>query len=167
MRGTIFQVAACLLALGCSDAAPESAPLQQAAPPAAFDAASTGSISGQVVWQGDVPPVEMIQMRTDPPVARGKNIANPNHPRIDPASKGVVDAIVFLRGVDAAKARPWDHPPVRVEMRDLALHVRQGDRANRVGIVRAGDAVEFVSRDSTFHALEVRGAAFFSEAALD
>src|SRR5262249_12853988 len=61
-----------------------------------------------------------------------------------------------------AKARPWDHAPARIEMRDLAFHVLQGQADSRVGFVRRGDAVEMVSRDQVFHALEARGAAFFS-----
>jgi len=164
MGRRVFQATAtvcCLFAVGCAEEPPQSA---APAPPssAAFDPTAAGEFSGQVRWQGDVPAADMLEMRTDPPVARGKFTPNPNHPRIDPASKGIANAIVFLRGVDPRAARPWDHPPVRVEMRDLILHVLQGDSDSGVGIVRAGDDVGFVSRESTFHALEVRGAAFLS-----
>src|SRR5262249_39172772 len=88
--------------------------------------------------------------------------ANPHAPAIDPATRAVKDAVVFLRGIDPRRSRPWDHPPVRVEMRDYLLVVRQGAAEGRVGFVRRGDGVEMVSAQPAFHALQARGAAFFT-----
>jgi hypothetical protein len=87
---------------------------------------------------------------------------NPNAPSIDPSSRGVASAVVFLRGISAEKARPWDHAPVRVEQRDRRLHVVQGGADGHVGFVRTGDAVEMVSCEKQFHALHAGGAAFFT-----
>jgi hypothetical protein len=87
----------------------------------------------------------------------------PNAPRIDPATRGVAGAVVMLRDVGPAAARPWDHPPVTVEVHDERLMVRQGDGPPRaVGFVRRGDAVTIISRQPRFHALQARGAAFWS-----
>src|SRR5262249_30904512 len=71
-------------------------------------------------------------------------------------------AVVYLRGVDPARARPWDHPPVCVELRDYQIHVRQGDEEGRVGFVRRGAEVTAVSREPVFDSLQARGAAFFT-----
>src|SRR5262249_26858331 len=166
MRGRVFHVAMAALTLGtlsgCSDTAAENTPPKTASPASTlFDAPTAGDISGQVIWEGDLPAPDWLEMRTDPPVARGQRTPNPNQAQVDPASKGIGNAVVFLRGAAARKSRPWDHPPVRVQMRDFKFRVHQGEAIGQVGFVRAGDGVDFVSRDA-FHALEVRGAAFFS-----
>jgi hypothetical protein len=70
-------------------------------------------------------------------------------------------AVVYLRGVDVRRARPWDHPPVGVVQRDRCFHVRQGDGDGRDGFVRRGEAVEMVAAGPVFYALDARGAAFF------
>jgi hypothetical protein len=88
---------------------------------------------------------------------------HPNVPRIDPATRGVGGAVVTLRGVDPATARPWDHPPVTVELDDERPMIRQGDAPpDHVGFVRRGDPVMIVSRQERFHALRAGGAAFWS-----
>ncbi|GEM_PF-376696 len=133
-----------------------------------FDAATAGTIRGQVIWQGALPEVPGYRA----PVSPGMEHAgqprrlwpNPNVPHIDPISKGVAGAVMFLRGIRLRQARPWDHPPVRVELRDYQVHVCQGDRDGQSGFVRRGDAITMVSRQNLFHALRVRGAAFFTRA---
>src|SRR5262249_2901367 len=157
MPRRVFQVMIAALALGtlsgCTDRAAENPPPKpNSAASTLFDSTTAGDISGQVIWQGELPEPEWLEMRTHPPVARGQRTAHPNHPQVDPASKGIANAIVFLRGVDTRKARPWDLPPVRVEMRDFKFHVHQGEAGRHVGFVRTGDGVEFVSRDA-FHAV--------------
>jgi hypothetical protein len=107
-----------------------------------------------------VPPFEI---RSFSPAGQPRLIReNPNAPAIDPPNRGVAGAVVFLRGVPADRARPWDHAAVRVEQRDRRLHILQGEAASRVGFVRTGDEVEMVSRDPLFHALHAGGVAFFS-----
>src|SRR5262245_50500369 len=167
MHGRIFQASGGLFSLlllaGCNDTRPSG---DESPPPtplaAGFDPSTTGVISGQVRWSGPLPHVPDLSMWADPPVAPGKTCPHPNRPRVDPETKGVGNAVVFLRDMDPARARPWDHPPVRVEMRDLTLHVCQGKTDTHMGFVRRGDTVEMVSRDKWFHALEIRGADFSS-----
>jgi hypothetical protein len=82
---------------------------------------------------------------------------------IDSSTGGLVGAVVFLRGINLADARPWDQPPVTIELHDERPMVHQGDGPPRdVGIVRRGDTITLVSRQTLFHTLRARGAAFWS-----
>jgi hypothetical protein len=156
-------------ALGCGSGGPQAPPDARAQVPDAasrFNPAATGSVTGRVVWEGDLPVVPDFEAKNNllpssPPPPRIVR-ENPNTPAVHPSTRGVGNAIVFLRGVDPAAARPWDHPPVSIEQCDLRLQVVQGAAAGRVGIVRRGDAVTFVSKEKEFHALQARGAAFFT-----
>jgi hypothetical protein len=158
-----------LLALGCREARTEPA-VQQKAPaapaPSQFNVATAGAIGGKVVWSGEllnIPAFEIRSLVTAWSPAHTRLVReNPHAPVIDPASKGVAGAVVFLRGVDARQARPWDHPPVVVEHHDRRLFVVQGTSRSRVGFVRQGDAITMVSRENVFNALRASGAAFFS-----
>ncbi len=133
-----------------------------------FDAATAGTIRGQVRWRGAIP--EVLAYRS--PLSPGNEHAgqprrlwpNPHAPRIDPHSRGVAGAVIFLRGIDPRRARPWDHPPVRVELRDYRIHVCQGDGEEISGFVRSGEAIEMVSRQRIFHSLRARGVSFFARA---
>jgi hypothetical protein len=151
---------------GCRD---NSAPAPRLLPNAAgthFDETSAGTVRGRVVWDGPLPVVEPFRAVASPSGINAfgprRSWPNPNAPSIDPATRGVGDVVVFLRGVDPARARPWDHPPVAVELRDYFLFVRQGDYEGRNGFVRRGDSVEVVSRLPIFQGVQGRGAAFFS-----
>jgi len=131
-----------------------------------FDASSAGTITGRVLWTGPVPSV--------PPLIEQPNMAgpvfdkektlwpNPNAPLINADSHAVQGAVIFLRGVDAGRSRPWDLPPVRIVQQGQQFHVRQGDDDGKVGFVRRGDAVEMVSADTVFHSLHAGGAAYFT-----
>src|SRR5262249_34284404 len=122
---------------GCG-AAPASAPPEGPTPVGArFDPAAAGTVRGRVVWDGPAPAVRPFFA---PPAASGPGLwaarrpwPNPHAPAIDPAGRGVADVVVFLRGIDPARSRPWDHPPVVVELRDFLLSVRQGDHEGRDG----------------------------------
>lgn len=177
MYGFVVSCIACCLALlgmtvlsGCDDStAPPGPPAESAIEIGSdFDAATAGTIHGRVTWQGTIPQVPEYRA----PVSPGSEHAgqprrfwpNPNVPRIDPKTKAVAGAVVFLRGVDPRRARPWDHPSVRVELRDYQIHVIQGDHDANSGFVRRGEAMAMVSRQKLFHALRVRGAAFFTRA---
>jgi hypothetical protein len=100
-------------------------------------------IRGRVTWGGDFPVVPPLRGWTDVgPEDGGAKFhvqENPNAPHIDPESRGVGDAVVFLRGVDPSRAGPWDLPRVRVEQKDYRFLVRQGGAVGRVGFVRRGD----------------------------
>ena len=135
---------------------------------AEFDAARTGTISGRVRWQGAAPKIEPFTSTPYPvrfPRGSGgpnQQWPNPNAPRIDSQTNGVANAVVFLRGVDLARSRPWDHPPVGVDQRDHRYLVQQENQSSRIGFVRRGDDVEMLSTDREFYSLRARGAAFFT-----
>jgi hypothetical protein len=151
-----------LLVLGCDETA---APPPEPEPPLTggerFDPTHTGTIRGQVLWRGLVPAIapfrsipEPLSDRIPPPV---RDWPNPNAPVIDQKTAGLAGAVVWLRTVDPAVARPWDLPPVRVEMKGQQFHVLQGGEDRRVGFVRSRDHIELVSRDPVMHAVQVRG----------
>jgi hypothetical protein len=154
---------------GCGEDIPQPEPSHEAPQPTAlsrFDPTTAGVIHGQIVWQGDIPVVPPLLIRANPiggdALAKRQVQPNANAPVIDPRTLGVGNAVVFLRGVDAAKTEPWTLPPVRVEQRGLRFHVHQGDFDSPYGFVRRGDFIEMVSRDPYFHALHVGGANFFT-----
>lgn len=156
-------------ALGCGDARTQPPAGEPVPPPDAgglFDPASAGTITGRVLWAGELPSVPPLVERPalvgTQPGPEKTTRPNPNAPTIDARTHGVKDAVVFLRGVDPRRARPWDHPPVRVVQRGQQFHVLQGDGDSGRGFVRRGDAVEMVSADSVFHSLHAGGAAFFT-----
>jgi hypothetical protein len=152
---------------GCEQAAPPDTPADAPPPLAAdFDPASAADVRGRVTWEGEAPRVPPFRSTASPLTDAGPNKgrawANPNAPAIDPATHGVVGAVVWLRGIDPRRACPWYHAPARVEMRDWQFHVLQGGADARTGFVRRGDAVEMASGQPIFHALQARGAAFFA-----
>jgi hypothetical protein len=158
-----------LAAFGCGESDPQTTghatdPPRPAA--SAFNPETAGTVTGRVTWNGPLPVVPPFEIRAFIPSGeRGRSRLirdNPNAPSIDPSSRGVGRAVVFLRGVSADKARSWDHAPVRVEQRDRRLHVVQGKMDTRVGFVRTGDEVEMVSCEEKFHSLHAGGAAFFT-----
>lgn len=169
-------IACCMILLGvavlsgCDGlAAPPESPADSVADIGSdFDAATAGTIHGQVTWQGAIPEVPAYHAPVSPGLEHARQPrrlwANPNVPHIDPSSKGVAGAVVLLRGVDPRRARPWDHPPVCVELRDYQIHVCQGAHDGQSGIVRRGEAITMVSRQNLYHVLRVRGAAFFTRA---
>jgi hypothetical protein len=89
-------------------------------------------------------------------------VPNPHAPLIDPQTHGVGNAVVFLRGVDRRRSRPWDLPPVRVELGEYRLQVRQGEYTSPFGFVRRGSSIDMMSTRPIFHTLHAEGAAFFT-----
>jgi hypothetical protein len=154
---------------GCTD---DSAPPPPLAVPVSkdagnsFDPSAAGTIRGQATWAGDLPVIPPMRGWTDvaPDSSAAKHHVepNPNAPRIDPVTKGIGNAVVFLRGVEPRRGRPWDLPPVRVEQRGCRFFVHQGEAAAREGFARRGETVEMVSTEPVFHALHATGAAYFS-----
>jgi hypothetical protein len=119
-----------------------------------------------VAWKGEPPTVLPLVNRPGLTATGFRDDqlhhANPNAPDIDAATRAVRGAVVFLRGIDPRRARPWDFPPVRVVQQNYQLHVRQGDADGTVGFVRRGDAIDMVSEDTNFYSLHAGGAAFFT-----
>ncbi len=160
-----------ILLTGCPAGVATNPQPSQSAPAgesAAFAGAATGDLGGRVQWAGDVPRVPPYRSPVNPlsepaPRRNQPEWPNPCTPEIDP-SGGVGRAVVFLRGVDPHKAKPWDLPPVRVEVPadDTTIQVCQGEAVGRVGFVKRGDKVDFTSRQTAFQSLHGRGAASFA-----
>jgi hypothetical protein len=157
-----------LLATGCGPELPAPDGSDPAPPPVAgtaFDPAKAGRVGGRVTWSGAIPEPPGFLYGVPRPDGLGfefRTAENPNRPHIDPATRAVAGAVVFLRGIDPAAGRPWDLPPVHVEIADGRITVVQGPRRGRAGFVRRGDAVTVASGESTYHVLRGRGDAFFS-----
>jgi hypothetical protein len=118
-----------------------------------------------VTWVGPVPevgPVPFPVLRADGTGVETKLHPFANAPRIDRVTRGVGGAVVYLRGVESARARPWDLPPVEIEFRESQIVVKQGERTDRAGFVRCGESVTIHSAEPVFNALRARGARYFS-----
>ena len=133
-----------------------------AVPTIAF-AAEGRTISGRVVWEGDIPAVPPFRAMASPLVENKdrklRDWANPMAPRIDPAGKGMAGVLVRLSGT-AGKGAPVG--TIRVEARDGQIVLTQGGEARQVGVARLGDVVEFVSRQERLQVVRARGAAFWA-----
>jgi len=132
---------------------------------ASFDPANTGRVTGQLKWSGrlpDVPPISYAVPKIDAPGFDTNTTPNPNLPQINVTTQAIGDAVVFLRNVDPATARPWDLPPVSVSIGNQQITVTQGAHRGRVGFVHSGDSVTMASIEPTFHILRGRGDGFFS-----
>jgi hypothetical protein len=152
---------------GC-DAPSAPTPPAQRVPPAAARSVhpipQTASLSGRVVWSGAVPHADPVTSYRGRPDGQVISIVRPapNVPAIGPEG-GVTGAVVFLRGIDPNTARGWDHPPVTVELHDERPMIRQGDGPpGSIGFVRRGDEITVASRQTLFHSLRARGAAFWT-----
>jgi hypothetical protein len=158
-----------LTALGCGDTSARTEndrfDLESKAG-ASFDPHTAGAIRGQVLWGGDIPVVAPLEIQPNPLAGEAlhkKQLRpNPNAPAIDPRSKGLGNAVVFLRGIDPHRGRPWDHPPVRLEQRAGEFHILQGNADSHFGFVRRGAGLGMISRDPFLHSLHASGAAYFT-----
>lgn len=154
---------------GCADARPQDQekPADRPASSATrVDSKTAGTIRGRIFWQGALPAIASFTIKRDPlnglALAQKRTFPNPNAPLIDPQTRAVAEAIVFLREVELDRAKPWDLPPVVVESNDQQMLVRQGEVARHSGFVRRGDSIEMVSRDAGFYTVHASGAAFFT-----
>jgi hypothetical protein len=128
----------------------------------AHDPSRCGSIAGRVGWLGAVPVVAPIELPITPVLPiRKKDVPNPNRPRVKDG--GLADAVVWLEGVNRSRSKPWTLPAVCVELHNFDFVVRQGATERRIGIVRRGTGIDFVSREPVMHSARGRGAAFFTQ----
>ena len=158
------------LLLGCapnpvSDGSP-SPPAESAPIGARFNPAFCGRVQGRVLWHGAQPRVPDYLAPLSPRAESGfplgrHRFPNPRAPRIC-QHQYLANVVVLLRGIDPARSRPWDKPPVRVELKDQRLFITQGDVVSPYGFVQRGQAIELVSHDAEFHSIQARGAAFFT-----
>jgi hypothetical protein len=161
MRSICGPVLLAVAVLGCDATAP---PPIDAPPVAPHSPSPHASLTGRILFDGSPPParsVNAFRMLPGPTINVLTRTA-PNVPTVAPDG-GLAGAVVFLRGIDPATARAWDRPPVTVEMHDERPMIRQGDGPpTAIGFVRRGDAITIVSRQSLYHVLRARGAAFWS-----
>jgi hypothetical protein len=161
---------ACLSLLGgCSEArlpAPPKLKEQETALALSFDPATAGTIRGRIVWDGDAPAPEETLVRAiayNPTFYKNPaRFVTPHVPTVHPEHRGVGNAVVYLRGIDPRRSKKWDHANVRVEFHERQLLVQQGKQPTGLGFVRRGSAIEIVNRDTEYHNLHARGAAFFA-----
>lgn len=150
---------------GCTTPVPIPSPIQAGVTVlgANHDPETTGTISGHIRWHGPVPELTpQIGVVPDGVEYRWITVTNPFAPVVDPANRGIANALVYLKNVDPARSKPWDWPPLRVEHRDFQLQLIQGVEQRLLAVVRTGSNVEMVSHDPELHTLRARGAAFFS-----
>jgi hypothetical protein len=160
----VYQLAAVVLLAGCDPVSygppvrtPEAIPVRSVDGPA-------GTVTGWVTWPGPVPAVApFLAQRGIAGITHTHLVPNPGVPVVDPATRGLVNAVVFLRGVDPARSKPWCHPAVTVEVNGDDLIASGGP----VGFVPVGGSVTFVSRESFPQMVRGRGDDFFSFALPD
>lgn len=167
MRLLVPLLVCCTAGCGTEPPVATSAPNAPTEPvkPAAFAPSECGSVTGLVSWAGPIPHVAPATRNVFRAIGSGVEmfpVRLAHAPHIDPASRGFAGVVVSLRGVDPARAKPWDHPPVSVVLRGEQLVVQQGARSGRTGFVRRAEEVQFVSHESDFRAVRLRGAAFGS-----
>lgn len=173
IRCQVIACFCCVVVLaGCGEQQPDSAEscepsqLPGPTPSAQFDPSACGSIEGHVTWDGPIPVVPSFQVHSSGVPNKSHMLQqvrlNPNAIEVDPRSRGVHLAIVRLRGVDPAKARPWDYEPISIEMRRHWFNLFEGDKPASIGFVKRGAEVAIYSSDEFFHCVCARGAAAFS-----
>ncbi|QEG29219.1 hypothetical protein GobsT_40090 [Gemmata obscuriglobus] len=172
MPRALFLISVLFGAFGCGSEPPSvGSPAPASSAPAleggaGFRHGESGGIIGSVTWTGAIPvvePVADVRPRPDGTGYTRRVLSHPYAPRIDRASYALLGAVVYLRNVDPARAKPWAAAPVRVEFRDAQIVVTpEGGEPGRVGFVRRGAAVSFRSADPVFNTLRGRGAAFFA-----
>ena len=151
--------------LGCTRPLQDSTPVAAADPPVAVLGGTCfrGRIAGRVTWPGTIPEVKPIKglIATPDGLRWGEQ---PNHlaPAIDPMSKGLANAVVYLKAVDPKLAKAWPFEPLAVETRDRIISARQGAHSGRTGFARVGESIAMVSFDDEFHMFRARGAGFFT-----
>lgn len=130
-----------------------------------FDPTTAGTVSGQVLWQGQVPKLTLLTAAFPDGVGgfHWDEKPNPFAPVVDEKTRGLAHAVVYLNEIDPEVGRPWDLPPVRVVMAGRSIVVNQfTGPVGRVGFVRRGDEVEMMSIDPAHYMLRANGAAYFT-----
>src|SRR5262245_48053239 len=116
-----------LLSVGCGSEIPELEQTVAVEGPiagASYAPANAGRVTGLVTWNGRIPnPPGFLYgvPRADGLGFEFRTAKNPNRPQINPKSRAVANAVVFLRGIDAAIGKPWDLPAASVEVADAQI----------------------------------------------
>src|SRR5262245_40335686 len=117
-----------------------------------------GRITGRVGWTDPVPALPPFRaVKGVGSAARTHEVPHPFAPQVDPNTRGLAGAVVFLRGVDPLRSKPWDRSAVSVEIVDDEFRTHDG----RVGFVPVGAEATFVSRSPVLQLVRGRGDDFF------
>lgn len=126
-----------------------------------FEFAKCGTLSGTVTWVGDMPIVKPVTFaKLGANGLQTVELPNPNRPVIEAASRGVGSAVVYLKGIDVSRAKPWNTSDVSVELDDERIAFRNGAR---YGFVPVGGTVALTSTRKTISGIRARGAAYFTQ----
>jgi hypothetical protein len=127
----------------------------------------TANITGQVVWNAEIPQFATFRslefpLGDNPAPPPPRVWANPNLPQIEPSSRQLAGAIVWLQSADGKELKaPGAYAPVAVTLREHRFELTQGKRKrSKVGLVRRGESVKFQSQQELFHSVQIRGANF-------
>jgi plastocyanin len=108
------------------------------------DAATTGTLTGRVVFTGTPPPVETIRMNTDPVCAQSGPSVPSDAVQIG-ATNGVANAFVYVKdGVDPAYS--FDAP-----VKAVTLDQKGCRYSPHVVGIRVGQPLDIVNSDPTLH----------------
>ena len=158
MHGRRASYCLTLLLVGCGQPTPSAAPIADDKKPDAI-ATPTGTIMGRVVWDGESPNIPALKVIALKPGALTEQ-PNPNTPSINAKTRGVAQALVFIRQVDFDG--DWPYPQARIVFDDGQLTIHQGERQGRIGIARRGDDFTAIALEKKGHHLVGRGADHFA-----
>jgi plastocyanin len=112
----------------------------------AVDVTDGGTIEGVILYKGDVPAAERIQIVKDHETCSKHD---PTRPRIIVDDKGhVANAVVFLN-VEEGKAPPEDEKTPVVDQKSCEFHPH-------VQVIRTGQTLEIVNNDPVLHNIEAK-----------
>jgi hypothetical protein len=136
-----------------ADATPKTLPLT-----------SSGTIRGNVRWDGPPPKVPLIEggMAKLGEGPTWQAVPNPAAPKIDSDTSGIAYAVVFIKHVGAER-KPWPYSPVTIKMPVGKIAIAQGGDEGKIGFVPVGSEVQIVSNGPGYQMLRARGAAFFTQ----
>jgi len=143
----ILCCAACLavLAAGCSSEVTDKPAQPAAAAGKKVDAATAGSIAGQVKFEGTVPAADVTRMGGDRKCVPDAGPNPPSDALIVSADKGVKTAFVWVKdGLDPAYTFDAPTAPAELDQKGCLY-------TPRVLGVRVGQAIEIVNSDPTMH----------------
>jgi plastocyanin len=131
-----------LAACGSSTSAP---PPASSAPGKKVDAATAGTVSGKVMFQGTPPAREIIRMGVDKACVQGSG-PNPQSDAVLVGDDGALqNAFVYVKdGLDPSYT--FDIPTAPAELDQKGCHYTP-----RIMGVRAGQPIEIVNSDATLH----------------
>lgn len=145
---------------GCGEVAARLPEPKEAVPVVAIgtahDPSQCGRLEGSVEWTGEIPIVPMMTANTK---AGPKLVPNPHAPAIDAKTRGMAGVVVYLRGIDPAKAKPWMQPKhLTVSASEMGLQIEE---TGRYGFVPHGGEIRVQSIDIN-HSVCGRGALSFA-----